>query len=108
MSTFLETSNIFVRKVLEFDNEMKAKVSEENINVDDINQMYLERLSLYEKSSLLPLNENDKLFLLHKKEDAYLEFKLFKFEQDMQRQLSDIQTSLEELKKPMILETTTN
>jgi hypothetical protein len=100
MSTFLETSNVFVRKVLEFDNEMKAQVSEEDINVDDIYQMYLDRLSLYEKSSLLPLNENDNLFLQHKKEDVYLEFNLFKYKQDMQRQLADIQASLEELKNP--------
>ena len=83
MSQSLETSNVFIRNLLELDNQMKAKIFSGFKSVDDINQMYLERLSLYEKSSILPLNENDKLLLQYKKDDVYLELKLFKCKQDM-------------------------
>ena len=101
MSTFLETSNVFVKKLLDLDNEMKSKISEKDNSIEDINQIYLDRLSLYEKSSILPMNENDKLFLQNRKEDVYLEFKMFKYKRDLHRQMDDIETSLEDLKNSM-------
>jgi hypothetical protein len=85
VSQFLETSNVFVKNLLDLDNQMKAKISSGFKSVDDINQMYLERLSLYEKSYILPLNENDKLFLQYKKDDVYLELKLFKCKQGYEK-----------------------
>jgi hypothetical protein len=39
--------------------------------------MYIERLSYFEKACLLPLNQSDKLLLKSKKEDIFLEFKMF-------------------------------
>ena len=68
---------------------------------DDIYQTYFERLSLYEKSSILPLNESDKVILQDQKEDIYLELKLFKLKQEMKEQLDDIQTHLNNLEKTL-------
>jgi hypothetical protein len=65
--------------------------------------MYFDRLSLYEKSSILPLNERDKLLLQDKKEDIYVELKLFKFKQDMKEQLDNIVIHLDTLKKNLNL-----
>ena len=46
----------------------------------------------------LTLSESDKL-LFTNKEDRYFEFKMFQYKRDIQRQLGDIQTQLEELKQ---------
>jgi len=83
-SVFLESSHSFVDKLLDLDNEMKAKMCGKGKSADEIYQMYFDILSLYEKSSILPLNESDKLLLQDKKE-----------------QLDDIQSKLEDLKKNM-------
>ena len=89
-SAFLESSHAFVDKLLDLDNELKARIGEKDKSADEIYQTYFERLSLYEKSLILPLNESDKVLLQNKKEDIYLELKLFKFKQDMKKQLDDI------------------
>lgn len=101
ISTFADSSNAFVNKLLDLDNEIKAKICEKDKSADEIYQMYFDRLSLYEKSSILPLNENDKLLLQDKKEDIYVELMLFKFKQDMEEQLDKVQIQLDNLKKNM-------
>ncbi len=98
-SVFLESSHAFADKLLDLDNEMKAKICEKDKSVDDINQIYLDRLSLYEKACILPLSESEKLLLQEKKEDIYVELKLFKIKQDIKKQLGDIQIHLNDLKK---------
>ncbi len=98
-SAFLESSHAFVDKLLDLDNELKARICEKDKSADDIYQTYFERLSLYEKSSILPLTESDKVLLQDKKEDIYLELKLFKLKQEMKEQLDDIQTHLNDLEK---------
>ena len=100
-SAFLESSHAFVDKLLDLDNELKARIGEKDKSADEIYQTYFERLSLYEKSLILPLNESDKVLLQNKKEDIYLELKLFKFKQDMKKQLDDIQTHLSDLEKTL-------
>jgi Cdc6-like AAA superfamily ATPase len=100
-SAFLESSHALVEKLLDLDNELKARICEKGKSADEIYQTYFERLSLYEKSLILPLNENDKVLLQNKKEDIYLELKLFKFKQDMKKQLDDIQTHLSDLEKTL-------
>ena len=99
LSAFSESSNAFVHKLLDLDDKINAKICEKDNSADEIYQMYFDRLSLYEKSSILPLNENDKLLLQDKKEDIYVELKLFKFKQDMEEQLDNIQIQLDNLKK---------
>ena len=96
---FLESSIAFVHQLLDLDNELKAKIYEKDKSSDEIYQTYLERLSLYEKASLLPLSESYKILLQDKKEDIFVEFKMFKFEQEMKKQLGDIQTQLNDIEK---------
>ena len=99
-SVFLESSRSFIDNLLNLDNEIKAKIDDgKDKNKDEIYQMYYDRLSLYEKSSILPLNEGDKLLLQDKKEDIYVEFKLFKFKQDIKEQLDDVEGEIEDLNK---------
>ena len=98
-STFLESSHAFLDKLVDLDNELKATICEKDKSADEIYQTYFERLSLYERSSILPLNESDKVLLQDKKEDIYLELKLFKLKQEMKEQLDDIQTHLNDLEK---------
>jgi hypothetical protein len=98
-SVFLESSHVFVVKLLDLDNELKAKIGEKDKSADEIYQTYFERLSLYEKSSILPLGERDKILLQDKKEDIFLELKLFRFKQEMKKQLDNIQIQLNDLEK---------
>ncbi len=94
---FLESSHAFVDKLLDLDNDLKTKICEKDKSVDEIYQTYINRLSLYEKSSILSLSESDKLLLQDKKEDIYVELKLFKFKQDIKEQLDYIQTHINDL-----------
>jgi hypothetical protein len=98
-SVFLESSHVFVGQVLDLDNELKTKICEKDKSADEIYQAYFERLSLYEKASILPLSESYKMLLQDKKEDIFVEFKMFKFKQEMKKQLDDIQTQLNDLEK---------
>ena len=99
VSAFLSSSHTFVQKILNLDNEVTAVISTKDKSDDEIHQMLLDRLSLYEKSSILPLNENDKLLLQDKKEDLYVELKLFKVKQEIKKQLDSIHSELEHLHK---------
>ncbi len=100
-SLFLEYSHSIIDKLSGLDDQLKAKICEKDKSAEEIYQMYLEILSWYEKSSILPLKENDKLLLQDKKEEIYLEFKLFKFKQDMEKQLREVQIKIEDLKKSL-------
>ena len=88
-SSLSVSSHAFVNKLLNLDNEMNAEICGKDKSADEIYQIYFDRLSLYEKSTILPLNESDKLLLQDKKEDIYVELKLFKFKQDMKEQLDE-------------------
>lgn len=96
---FLESSHAFVNQLLDLDNELKAKICDKDKSADQIYQTYLERLSLYEKASILLLSESDKILLQDNKEDLFVEFKMFEFKQEMKKQLDDIQTQLNDLEK---------
>ena len=94
-----ETSSAFVDQLLAWDNEIAPKMRAGDKNVNEIFQMYLDRLSMYEKSCILPLTESDKLLLQAKKEDIYVELMLYTLKQNLKSQLDDIQTGLDALEK---------
>jgi hypothetical protein len=98
-STLSVSSHTFVNKLLSLDSEMNAEICGKHKSADEIYQIYFDRLSLYEKLSILPLNESDKLLLQDKKEDIYVELKLFKFKRDMKEQLDEVVTQLNDLNK---------
>ncbi len=100
-SSHSATSGAFVHQLLDLDNEMKAKICEKGKSAAEIYQTYFDILSLYEKTSILPLNESDKLLLQDKKEDLYLQFKLFKFKQGIKEQVDNILIQLDDLQKNM-------
>lgn len=85
-SVFLESSNTFANKLLNLEFEMNLKSNRDNKSVDEILKTYFDILSLYEKSLILPLNENDKTKLQERKEDIYLELKMFKLDLEMKEQ----------------------
>ena len=76
-SADLGSQSTFVNQFLQRDGEISSMIFELDENTDKIYQMYIERLSYFEKACLLPLNKSDKLLLKSKKEDIYLEFKMF-------------------------------
>jgi hypothetical protein len=98
-SAFLTSSHTFVNTLLNLDSEVNATISGKDKSADQIYRIYVDRLSLYEKSSVLPLNEKDKLLLQNKKEDLYIELKLFKLKQEIKKQINSIHTELEDLHK---------
>jgi len=98
-SVFLESNQSFVDKICRLDNELQAEIANGKHKKDgEIYQSYLDRLSFYEKSSLVPLSECDKVLLQDKKENLYLELKLFKLKQEVIKQLEDTNAVLNDLK----------
>lgn len=59
--------------------------------------MYLERLSLFEKLCILPLSEEDKELLQNRKEDVYLELKLYNMKANVKTRIDDIHCGLNDL-----------
>ena len=76
-SANLGSQSTFVNQLLQRDGEISSMICELDGNTNEIYQMYIERLSYFEKACLLPLNQSDKLLLKSKKEDIFLEFKMF-------------------------------
>jgi hypothetical protein len=76
-SANLGSQRAFVNQLLKRDGEIFSTICELDGNTNEIYQMYIERLSYFEKACLLPLNQSDKLLLKSKKEDIFLEFKMF-------------------------------
>lgn len=99
---YSESSGALIDQLLYLDREMTAKMYVAGKKINDIYQIYNDRLSLLERFSLIPLTEQDKLLLEHKKEDIYLEFKLFKLKKDVEKQLSDFLIYLEDTRKDRI------
>jgi hypothetical protein len=92
------SNSTFVNHIFLLDNDMTSRMREEGKSSNDIYQMYLERLSLHEKACLFPLSEPDKVILQAKKEDIYVDFKLFTLKQEVKKQLDEIKTTLYDLK----------
>jgi hypothetical protein len=76
-SANLGSQRAFVNQLLQRDGEIFSTICELDGNTNEIYQKYIERLSYFEKACLLPLNQSDKLLLKSKKEDIFLEFKMF-------------------------------
>lgn len=75
--TYPEYSAAFVDQLINLDTEMATRMTDNAKNTGEIYQIYLSRLSLFERSSLFPLTERDKMLLNDKKEDLYIALKLF-------------------------------
>lgn len=96
---YSESSSALIDQLLYIDWELSAKIYRGGKKTDEICQLYYDRLSFLEKFSLIPLTEENKLLLEDKKEDIYLEFKLFKLKNDVEKHLSDLLIYLEYTKK---------
>ena len=91
-SIYPDTSSAFVKQLLALDNEISSKMRTGDRVVNEIFQIYFDRLSLFEKSCILPLTESDKLLLQARKEDIYVELKMYTLKQNLKSQLDGIQT----------------
>lgn len=98
-SASIEASGAFITHLLKYDDEIISRMPEDGKNTNEIYQLYLERLSLYEKACILPLGESEKSLLQAKKDDISVEVKLFILKQDVKKQLDETQTVLHDLKK---------
>lgn len=96
---YSESSSALIDQLLYIDRELSAKIYGGGKESDEIYQLYYDRLSFLEKFSLIPLTEENKLLLEDKKEDIYLEFKLFKLKNDVEKHLSDLLIYLEDTRK---------
>lgn len=58
--------------------------------VKEIYELFRQRLELYDNALLLPLNEGDKAMLTSKKVELCIDMKMFKFKQDLLRDLNEL------------------
>ena len=97
-AVFSGSRSSFVNHLFELDSDMTSRMREVGKSSIDIYQIYLERLSLHEKACLFPLSEPEKAILQTRKEDIYVEFKMFTLKQEVKKQLDEIKTTLYDLK----------
>ncbi|HKR72707.1 MAG TPA: hypothetical protein VJR94_01205 [Candidatus Nitrosocosmicus sp.] len=100
-SVYTHTNSAFVKQLLALDKVIVSKIQDNVKNDAEAYQIYLERLSLFEKSCILPLSEDDKSLLQNIREDIYLEFKLYKLKSSMKTQINKIKTELDGLGKDL-------
>lgn len=91
-SVYPEASSAFVKELISLDREIAARMRFDRDSVNENYQTYFERLSMFEKSSILPVSEDDRTLLKSLKEDLYLELKLYNLNNT---QLEDTQIGLD-------------
>lgn len=87
-SVYTHTNSAFVNQLLALDYEVSSKIRDNGRSDAEIYQTYLERLSFFEKSCIMPLSKPDKSLLQSVREDIYLEFKLFNLKSSMKTQIN--------------------
>ena len=97
LPTYENASRSLTTRIICHDAELMAKMYEKNINVNEMYQMFRERLSLYENASGMPLTDIDRLFLDSKKIEVSMELKMFRFKQHGEEEMSQILSRLEKL-----------
>ncbi len=84
-------------KIISLDTELMAKINGKKIHVNEIYQIYRQRLSLYDKALTMPLTEFDRLLLNSKKANVIMELTLFRFRQIVEVEISQVNSRVEEL-----------
>jgi hypothetical protein len=98
-SVYAHTSSAFVNQLLSLDKEVSSKIRNNGKSDAEVYQIYLQRLSLFEKSCIIPLSEANKSLLQNIREDIYLEFKLYNLKSSMKTEINRIEAELNDLGK---------
>lgn len=77
-SSYSEASGMFVNELLKRDTELIFEMSKNESDIKNIYRLYRERLSLYERAASMPLIEDDRLFLEHRKNQIFCELREYR------------------------------
>jgi hypothetical protein len=102
MSSYELASQKLTSQILDKDTELMAKIHGKNIRVNEIYQIYRQRLSLYDKALTMPLTEVDRLLLNSKRTNVVMESTLFRFRQNVEMEISQVISRVEELEIQLI------
>ncbi|HYG00244.1 MAG TPA: hypothetical protein VD815_09135 [Candidatus Saccharimonadales bacterium] len=97
LSTNEQASRSLAIKIISQDTELMAKMYRKSIQASEIYLIFRQRLALYDKASRMPLTEIDRLLLESKKTEIGIELKMFRFKQNIEEELSQVSSRLEEL-----------
>lgn len=92
----------FVDKVLKRDYEMSMGMTEKNMQIKEIYALFRQRLELFDKALLLPVNEIDKTLLTSKRAELCIDLKMFKLKQDLLRDLNELANRIERIESQII------
>ncbi len=102
LSNYELASQSLANEIIIKDMELAAKIYEKNINVDEIYQLFRQRLYLYDKASNMPLSRHDRLLLDTKKSEIGMELKFFRFKQDVEEEVKEIISRLSYLDSQIV------
>ncbi len=97
LSTYELASRAMAISIISQDTELMAKMHGKNIKVEEIYELFRQRLLLYEKALAMPLCETDRLLLDVKKADVGMDLKMFRFKQNIKEDLSQVISRLDKL-----------
>lgn len=100
-TVYEDASRSLTSRIIIHDTELMAKMYEKNINLNEMYQIFRERLSLYENASRMPLTEIDRLLLDSKKTEVSMELKMYRFKQDVEEEMSQVLSRLENLENDL-------
>ena len=81
-SPYSEASGMFVNELLKREDKLVSEMSVNKSDVKNIYRIFRERLSLYEKAAAMPLIEDDRLFLEHRKNQICSELREYRSKQN--------------------------
>ncbi|WP_148685244.1 hypothetical protein [Candidatus Nitrosocosmicus hydrocola] len=97
LSSYELASQKLTSQILDKDLELMAKIHGKNIYVNEIYQIYRQRLLLYDKALTMPLSEIDRLLLNSKRANVVMELSLFRFRQNVEMEISQLISRIQEL-----------
>ena len=81
--SYIEASKMYVNELLKRDDELASEMSMNESDIKNIYRIFRERLSLYERAAAMPLIEDDRLFLEHRKNQICCELREYRSMQNM-------------------------
>ena len=102
LSNYELASQSLANEIIIKDMELAAKIYEKNISVDEIYQLFRQRLYLYDNASNMPLSRHDRLLLDTKKSEIGMELKFFRFKQHVEEEVKEIISRLSYLESQIV------
>ncbi|VFJ13166.1 hypothetical protein [Candidatus Nitrosocosmicus franklandus] len=95
-------SHRLIENILRSDYELSLRITRKNTPVREIYESFRRRLEVYDQALLLPFNDGDKALLTFKKAEVCMDLRMYKFRQDLLRDINEMAERIENLEHEVL------